>query len=166
MNPGLFPSLNLPPYGAQTRHGASGGMEIWDAIRRKWVALTPEEWVRQHFVNMLVRDCGFSVFRIANEKGIRVNGGIRRCDTIIYNDVLRPVVIVEYKAPHVPVTQAVFDQIGRYNIVVGAPLLVVTNGLRTFVAHFRRSEVEGEAPQVTFLDGLPTAAQVAQMTSI
>lgn len=134
-----FPQLNLPAFGARVRPDADsvrGGLEIYDALRRKWVALTPEEWVRQNFVNFLVTERGYPAALMANEVEIKLNGLSRRCDTVVYDTRLQPRVVVEYKAPSVAITQKVFDQIARYNIVVNAGVLIVSNGLRHYCCRF------------------------------
>lgn len=155
-----LPALSLPAYGARLRD-AGGVTQIFDSIRNKWVVLTPEEWVRQHFVNMLVRHYGYSPFRLANERSIRINGQLKRCDTLIYNDTMQPVGIVEYKAPDIAVTQKVFDQIARYNLVIGAPLLIVSNGIHTYALAIHGTP--GEKPQVRWLDGIPTPEHIATL---
>ena len=134
-----LPELNLPPCGLKMRPDADsrrGGMEVYDATRRRWVALTPEEWVRQNFVAFLVSCKGYPQALTANEVSLRLNGLSRRCDTVVYDRVLRPLVVVEYKAPSVDITQKVFDQIARYNIVMGAPYLIVSNGLVHYCCRF------------------------------
>ena len=121
-------SLNLPPYATKitVRDGKNA---IWDVIRRKYVALTPEEWVRQHFVHFLIDHKGYPAFLLANEVALTLNGTSRRCDTVLYDRNLAPRMIVEYKAPHIPITQKVFDQISRYNLVFRVDYLIVSNGL-------------------------------------
>jgi hypothetical protein len=121
-------SLNLPPYGTKITLRDGKNM-IWDVIRRKYVALTPEEWVRQHFVHFLIEHKGYPTSLLANEVALTLNGTSRRCDTVLYDRALSPRMIIEYKAPHVPITQKVFDQICRYNLVFHVDYLVVSNGL-------------------------------------
>lgn len=126
------PPLNLPPIDSR-RLTTEGGVEkIFDPLRRKWVVCTPEEWVRQHFVEWLVCCKGYSPYKIANEAGIKLNGMVRRCDTVIYDSANSPDIIVEYKAPSVEITQRTFDQIARYNMVLRARLLIVSNGLKHY----------------------------------
>jgi hypothetical protein len=120
--------LNLPAYDMKIRE-CEGKRMIFDPARRKYVALTPEEWVRQHFVHYLTHHKGYPAALIANEVGITLNGTSKRCDTVLYNRDLSPRMIVEYKATHVPITQAVFDQIARYNMVLHVDYLIVSNGL-------------------------------------
>ncbi len=121
-------SLNLPPYATKISV-RDGKNTIWDIIRRKYVALTPEEWVRQHFVHFLIEHKGYPASLLANEVALTLNGTSRRCDTVLYDRTLSPRMILEYKAPHVPITQKVFDQIGRYNLVFRVDYLIVSNGL-------------------------------------
>ena len=121
-------SLNLPPY-ATKMMVRDGKNVIWDIIRRKYVALTPEEWVRQHFVHFLIEHKGYPVSLLANEVALTLNGTSRRCDTVHYDRTLSPRMIIVYKAPHIPITQKVFDQICRYNLVFHVDYLIVTNGL-------------------------------------
>ena len=121
-------SLNLPPYATKVVVKDGKNM-IWDVIRRKYVALTPEEWVRQHFVHFLIEHKGYPVSLLSNEVSLELNGTSRRCDTVLYDRTLSPRMIVEYKAPHIPITQKVFDQICRYNLVFHVDYLIVSNGL-------------------------------------
>ncbi len=121
-------SLNLPPYATKIAV-RDGKNTIWDIIRRKYVALTPEEWVRQHFVHFLIGHKGYPASLLANEVALTLNGTSRRCDTVLYDRTLSPRMIIEYKAPHIPITQKVFDQIGRYNLVFHVDYLIVSNGL-------------------------------------
>ena len=121
-------SLNLPPYATKIAL-RDGKNAIWDIIRRKYVALTPEEWVRQHFVHFLIEHKGYPVSLLANEVALTLNGTSRRCDTVLYDRTLSPRMIIEYKAPHIPITQKVFDQISRYNLVFRVDYLIVSNGL-------------------------------------
>ncbi|MDU1889138.1 MAG: type I restriction enzyme HsdR N-terminal domain-containing protein [Dysgonomonas sp.] len=123
--------LNLPPFDINVKK-AEGKLTVFDALRRKYVALTPEEWVRQHFVNYLISEKGYPPSLIANEIQINLNGLVKRCDSVIYNRGASPIVIVEYKAPDIEITQAVFDQIIRYNIVLKVKYLIVSNGLNHY----------------------------------
>lgn len=128
--------LNLPWRGLQLRHNASGVAEVFDPQRSQWLVLTPEEWVRQRFTAWLREDMGYPRSLIANEVGLRLNGQLRRCDTLVYDSSLHPLAVVEYKAPTVAITQRVFDQIARYNIVVQARVLIVSNGLHHYCCRY------------------------------
>ena len=132
----MLPPLNLPPFEINIRRNSDESLSIFDSLRCKYVAATPEEWVRQHFVNYLTVHLGFPASFIANEKGLTLNGTRRRADTIIYSRDLKPLCIVEYKRPSVPITSEVFDQIARYNSVLGAPYLIVSNGLKHYCCKF------------------------------
>ncbi|MDR1811006.1 MAG: type I restriction enzyme HsdR N-terminal domain-containing protein [Prevotella sp.] len=123
--------LNLPAYAIKIKNGEKFKL-IWDRLRRKYVALTPEEWVRQHFVNYLITKKSYPPALVANERQITLNSRLRRCDTIVYSRTLAPVMIAEYKSPDVRITQEVFDQIARYNIVLKVNYLVVSNGLQHY----------------------------------
>lgn len=129
----LFGPLQLPPARLMLRPGTSSKLfDVYDSLRSQWVALTPEEWVRQHFVKYMVSQLGYSEHRISNEVALRLNGMVRRADTVVYDDRLTPQVVVEYKAPEIGLTQRVVEQILRYNLVLGAKGLMVTNGLDVF----------------------------------
>lgn len=123
--------LNLPPFDINAKK-VNGRTSVFDPIRRKFVTLTPEEWVRQHFVNFLLTEKGYPQTLIANEIQINLNGQRKRCDTVVYNREAAPVVIIEYKAPDVNITQTVFDQIARYNIVLKVKYLIVSNGINHY----------------------------------
>lgn len=128
--------LNLPAFDIRLRHADDGAPQVYDPLRHKWVALTPEEWVRQHFVNYLAECLGYPPAVMANEVGMHLNGTQRRCDTLVYSRDLRPLAVVEYKRPTVEITSVVFDQIARYNSVIGARWLIVSNGIRHFCCRF------------------------------
>ncbi len=121
-------ALNLPTFDAKIRK-TSNGLEIFDPLRRKYVSLTPEEWVRQHFVHYLISEKGYPASLMANEAMIRLNSLTKRCDTVVYDNSLRPVVICEFKKPDIEITQQVFDQVVRYNIVLKVKYLIVSNGM-------------------------------------
>ena len=115
--------LNLPPFHVKLREEGLKN-QIFDPIRQKYVALTPEEWVRQHFVNYLTEYLEYPKGMIANEVMIRLNGTEKRCDTIVYSSSLQPLLIVEYKAPSVGLSKRVLEQIIRYNMVLHVRFLL------------------------------------------
>lgn len=121
-------ALNLPVFDAKLRETANG-LEIFDLLRKKYITLTPEEWVRQHFVHYLINEKNYPSSLMANETAIKLNSLNKRCDTVVYNRELNPVVICEYKNPNIEITQEVFDQIVRYNIVLRVSFLIVSNGI-------------------------------------
>ncbi len=130
---------------------ATGGKRtIFDPLRRKYVRLTPEEWVRQNLVQHLVKDLGFPAGRTAVESGITHGGIQHRADVIVYNSRGEPVLMAECKAPDVKIKQDVFDQIARYNTSVGTNYLVVTNGITHYCYVLDRKR-----RSYCFLDHLP-----------
>ena len=120
--------LNLPRYEISVKRNGER-LTIFDFLRRRHVALTPEEWVRQHFVHFLVEHKGYPKGLLANEVELSVGEKNLRCDSILYDPSLKPRMIVEYKAPSVVVTQKVFQQIATYNLLLHVDYLVVSNGL-------------------------------------
>lgn len=106
--------------------------EIFDFLRRKYVTLTPEEWVRQHFTHYLVEHKGYPKGLLANEVELKAGEKRLRCDTLLYNKGLEPQMIIEYKAPEIGITQHVFDQITVYNMLLRVPYLIVSNGLQHY----------------------------------
>lgn len=143
------PSLNLPAYGAQVRMEGEKAM-IFDPLRRKYVRLTPEEWVRQHFVQFMIRERGYPKALIAVEMGFTYQKMGRRADVVVHDRKGQPLLMVECKAPDVEVRQATFDQVARYNMVVQARYLVVTNGLVHYCCRLDRTQ-----HTYHFLDDLP-----------
>ena len=161
MNPASLPSdtrlpeLRLPP--APMRLQAEGGLvRVFDPLRRRFVALTPEEWVRQHFVHFLIHHKGYPAARMANEMAIHVGGMTRRCDTVLLNLQGQPLLVVEYKAPSVSISPATFSQVSAYNSVLRVPWVMVSNGLTHYCAHL--DETSG---RWQFLDDIPPYAALS-----
>lgn len=123
--------LNLPQYEIKITK-RNGKPYILDTLRRKYVSLTPEEWVRQHFVHFLIGQKGYPDSLLANEVELRVGDKRLRCDSVLYNREALPVMIIEYKAPTIALTQRVFDQISVYNMLLHVDYLVVSNGLQHY----------------------------------
>ena len=141
--------LALPEF--QVRLSEKDGKTfIFDKVRKKHVALTPEEWVRQHFVHFLIAHKGYPVSLMANEVLLNLNGTKKRCDTVLYRRNLTARMIVEYKAPHIEITQAVFDQITRYNMVLKVDYLIVSNGMQHYCC-----KMDYEKQSYTFLEDIP-----------
>ena len=124
-------ALNLPQYEAKITI-KDGKRQIFDILRRSYVALTPEEWVRQHFVHYLINEKGYPQSLMANETAIQLNNIKLRCDTVVYDKQLKPRAIVEYKAQTVELKQEVFAQIARYNLVLKVDYLIVSNGIKHY----------------------------------
>jgi hypothetical protein len=123
--------LNLPKASFKLKSNENK-MLIFDNLRKKYVVLTPEEWVRQHFVRFLINDKKYPVSLIALEKQLTLNNRNKRSDILVFNTDGKPEIIVECKAPKIKITQATFDQIARYNLKLKANYLIVTNGLEHF----------------------------------
>lgn len=123
--------LKLPPCSLRIKEGP-GNRLIYDPLRRKYVALTPEEWVRQHFVNYLTGWLGYPSGLIRIEAAFTLHSMVRRADILVHDRSGEPVLIVECKAPQVKITQEVFDQVINYNFSYGVRYLVVTNGITHF----------------------------------
>ena len=124
--------LNLPPYPARVTED-QGKAKILDVLRRRYVALTPEEWVRQHFVHYLIEHKHYPAALLANEVRLTIGDKSVRADSVLYDASLHARMIVEYKAPHIPITQKVFDQISVYNLLLHVDYLVVSNGMQTYI---------------------------------
>ncbi|MBE6271731.1 MAG: type I restriction enzyme HsdR N-terminal domain-containing protein [Prevotella ruminicola] len=121
--------LNLPTY--EIKIAQQGNKQvIFDFLRRKYVALTPEEWVRQHFVHYLVEHKGYPAGLMGNEIELSVGEKRLRCDTVLYNKVVAPQMIIEYKAPHIKIQQKTFNQISAYNLLLKVDYLIVSNGMQ------------------------------------
>lgn len=146
--------LNLPPFDAKIAVKGDKRV-IFDVVRRRYVALTPEEWVRQHFVHFLLHHKGYPSGLMANEVQVLLNGMRRRCDTVLYRRDLTPQMIVEYKAPDVRITQEVFDQISRYNLVLRVDYLIVSNGIEHYCCR-----MDYDSGRYVFLSDIPHYTQL------
>lgn len=124
-------TLNLPSYQFKLKQQGLR-TQIFDSIRKKYVVLTPEEWVRQNFLQFLIQDKKYPASLIAVEAGLKYNQLQKRMDVLVYNKQGTPHLMVECKAPEVKINQDVFDQIARYNMVFKVKYLVVTNGMHHF----------------------------------
>ena len=136
--------MQLPAILPVTRRVASQRTQIFDAFRNKFVAFTPEEWVRQHMLNYLNIHLYYPKNLLGVEVSLKLNNLSKRADIVVYAADLTPWMLVECKAAEVEITQAVFDQAARYNITMRVPFLVVTNGIRLLAAkiNFQENKVE------------------------
>ena len=148
-------TLNLPPDDLRLSQ-RNGQTMVFDFLRRRYIKLTPEEWVRQHFVHYLVHHKGDPQELLANEVSLVLNTTSKRCDTVLYDKEARPLAIMEYKAPSIQLTQKTFDQISRYNIVMRVPFLMVSNGLQHYCCR-----VDYETNVCTFLPEIPSYDEIA-----
>ncbi|MBO4907547.1 MAG: type I restriction enzyme HsdR N-terminal domain-containing protein [Bacteroidaceae bacterium] len=149
-----YPQLNLPMAQLKVRL-TNGRAEVFDPLRGRFVALTPEEWVRQHFTAYLIRDKHYPTTLMVNEMNITLGNVSRRCDTVLFTPDREPRMIIEYKATSVPLTRKVFDQITRYNMVLHTPWLCVSNGLQHVCC-----SVDYLSGAVNFLDHIPNYNEI------
>lgn len=136
------------PFDAEAIKSQPG--QLWDPVRKLWVAHTPEEWVRQLWLQYWIAQ-GVPANRMQVEKGLQVHGQPRRTDVVVFDQAFRPWLLLECKAPSVQVKQSVFDQIARYNLTLQVPYLVVSNGHFTFAAH-----IDHQAGSYDMLTALPS----------
>jgi len=141
--------LKLPEYSFRMKN-ESGKSLIFDSIRKKFVALTPEEWVRQNFIQYLIQEKKYPATLMAVEKKLILNNQPFRFDLLIYNRNGKPNLIVEFKAPSVNISQKAFDQVVRYNMVLKVNYILVSNGLQHFAC-----KIEYEKNSYSFLKGIP-----------
>lgn len=151
--------LDLPDHGVKTKQGADG-TTVFDPIRRRWVALSPEEWVRQHVVNYFIHDLGCPASLIAVEAKLVLNGMSKRADLVLYSRSGAPLVLVECKAPTVSIGQGTFEQAARYNLIHKVRYLMVTNGIKHYCC-----QVDHQRGSVDFLPAMPTFSAMEEATT-
>jgi len=142
-------ALNLPTYNLKIK-SKENKFFIFDIIRKKYVVLTPEEWVRQHFLHYLIEEKKYPKSLISIERKLTINNLTKRTDILIFNTRGKPHLIVECKAPSIKITQGTFDQIARYNMALNAKYLVVSNGLNHF-----QCTLDYENESFKFLEEIP-----------
>lgn len=143
-----LPKLNYPAIRLRARRSASGRTEVFDAVRGRWLVLTPEEWVRRHVVEYMLLECGFEPQQIVEEYPVNINGMSQRADIVAIGSDAKPMVVVECKEPNVRIDRSVLDQAVRYNSILGCRYIVLTNGITTFCYILR--EDGRYAPMATF----------------
>jgi hypothetical protein len=141
--------LNFPEYSFRFKNSENKRL-IFDPVRKKFIVLTPEEWVRQHTLQFLLNEKNYSLSLINVEKQLLLHGTNKRYDIVVYNSNGSIFLIVECKAPTIKITQETFDQIARYNLVTQAEYLMVTNGLQHFYC-----QMDYVNEQYVFLRELP-----------
>ncbi|MEJ7693717.1 type I restriction enzyme HsdR N-terminal domain-containing protein [Daejeonella sp.] len=146
-------SLNLPRYPFRLKQDGDT-THIFDEIRKKFLVLTPEEWVRQHFIQFLIKEKKYPRSLIKLEGGLKLNSIQKRSDILLFDTAGEKIVLVECKAPSVKISQAAFDQVARYNFVHRVKFIVVSNGLQHFCA-----EIDFEEESYKFLEELPEYTQ-------
>jgi len=145
--------LNLPEYDFRIKK-QDEKLFIFDSQRKRYVSLTPEEWVRQHFIRFLIEEKGYPAAYLAVEKQLNMNGMKKRCDAILYNEYALPALIIELKAPTVRITQATFDQVAVYNAKLKVDYFMISNGIEHYCCRVdiknARYEFISEIPEYSF----------------
>ena len=144
-----MPQLNLPNAVLKTKL-VEGTTQVFDAVRKKYLVLNPEEWVRQHFIHYLNLEKKYPLGLMGVEKMVKYNEQSTRADIVLYTNQGKPNMIVECKAPNVKITQDAFDQIAKYNFKLRVDFLVVTNGMKHFCC-----AMDYENNKITFLEDIP-----------
>jgi type I site-specific restriction endonuclease len=144
-----MPHLNLPKVALKIK-SVEGTIQVFGQIRKKYFVLTPEEWVRQHFIYYLNKEKNYPMGLMQVEKMIKYNSMQTRADIVLYNKEGKSNMIVECKAPKVKITQDTFNQIAKYNFQLKVDFLVVTNGIKHYCC-----QMDYEKNEITFLDDIP-----------
>jgi len=146
--------LNLPQYSFRIKK-LNEKLVIFDSQRKRYVALTPEEWVRQNFIRFLIEEKGYPAAYLAIEKQLNMNGMKKRCDAILYNEHAQPFLIIELKAPNVAISQATFDQVAVYNAKLKVDFFIISNGIEHFCC-----KVNLETARYEFFPKIPDFNQI------
>jgi len=146
--------LNLPQYSFRIKK-QNEKLVIFDSQRKRYVALTPEEWVRQNFIHFLIEEKGYPAAYLAIEKQLNMNGMKKRCDAILYNEHAQPFLIIELKAPNVAISQATFDQVAVYNAKLKVDFFIISNGIEHFCC-----KVNLETARYEFFPEIPDFNQI------
>jgi len=146
--------LNLPQYSFRIKK-QNDKLVIFDSQRKRYVALTPEEWVRQNFIRFLIEEKGYPAAYLAIEKQLNMNGMKKRCDAILYNEHAQPFLIIELKAPNVAISQATFDQVAVYNAKLKVDFFIISNGIEHFCC-----KVNLETARYEFFPEIPDFNQI------
>jgi hypothetical protein len=146
--------LNLPEYSFRIKT-TEGKSFIFDTLRKKFIRLTPEEWVRQNFVQFLITDKKYSSSLIVVEASVKVNNNPQRADLVVFDRKGNPALVAEFKAPDIKISQQTFDQIVRYNMQLKVKFLIVSNGLEHYCCSINYAE-----NSYAFLPDIPDFADV------
>lgn len=141
--------LNLPEYNFRIKK-QDEKLYIFDSQRKRYVSLTPEEFVRQHFIRFLIEEKNYPAAYLAIEKQLNMNGMKKRCDAILYNNHAEPMMIIEFKAPNIPISQATFDQVAVYNAKLKVDLFIISNGIEHYCCR-----VNTETARYEFFSQIP-----------
>ncbi|MGN6638016.1 MAG: type I restriction enzyme HsdR N-terminal domain-containing protein [Mucilaginibacter sp.] len=150
----MLQPLQLPPYPFKIIE-ENGKLSLFDDIRKKYIQITPEEWVRQHFVQYLINQKGYPKTLIKLEGGLKLHGKARRTDIVVFNSSGERILLIECKAPAISIGQKVFDQAARYNMVHKVSVLCVTNGLNHYYCR-----IDFEQQSYQFIEELPEYRQL------
>jgi hypothetical protein len=142
-------ALNLPEFAYKIRE-INSKLYIFDVLRRKYVFLTPEEWVRQHFVHLLIQEYQYPKALLKNEGGLTYNRLSKRTDIVVYDREGKPFLVIECKGANIEISQSTFEQAAQYNYTLKAPYLAVTNGLKYYCV-----AIDHVNKRFTFLADLP-----------
>jgi hypothetical protein len=145
-----FPKLNLPQFELKIKE-EEGKVYIFDTIRKSYFLLTPEEWVRQHFINLLINHYHYPKTLIKIESGLRYNKLLKRSDIIVYNREGNPFLLVECKSAEIKLSNTGFEQAALYNRTINAPYVALTNGIQTFCC-----KINQETSQYAYSKDLPS----------
>jgi hypothetical protein len=145
----MVQKLNLPTYDFKIKQ-ENGKQFIFDEYRKRYLLLTPEEWVRQSFARYLINEKGYPASLMMTEQTLHLNKTVKRCDILIHKPAGKPAVLVECKAPGIAISGETFDQIARYNLVFRVKYLIVSNGLKHYCCY-----VDFESKKVEFMDDIP-----------
>ena len=145
-----LPQLNLPIVALKTKL-VGGTTQVFGQVRKKYLILTPEEWVRQHFIHYLNKEKNYPLGLMGVEQMVKYNGMQTRADIVLYTTDGMPKMIVECKARNVKITQDVFNQIAKYNFKLQVPFLVVTNGIRHYCC-----KMDYDTDEIIFLTDIPS----------
>ncbi|OFX68685.1 MAG: hypothetical protein A2X12_05680 [Bacteroidetes bacterium GWE2_29_8] len=130
--------LNLPEYNFNIKQ-INGSDYVFDKIRKKYYLLTPEEWVRQNFIEYLINEKNYPIGLIGVEQSLYLNKMKKRCDIIVYKNTMQPFIIIECKAPSVKITQETFTQVAIYNMAFNSNYIAVTNGINHYCCNINHS---------------------------
>lgn len=146
----MLPTINLPAANLRLKTD-----QVWDRLRKKYVQLTPEEWVRQHFIAYLIDHLGYPEGRMASEYTVDFNGMKKRCDVVGFDKDLKPFFIVECKASSVEISQETFYQIARYAASLKARLLILSNGINHYCA-----KIDQKENKLIYLEKIPDFSEI------
>jgi len=142
--------LNIPEYPIKTRINEDGKTEVFDTIRKKYLVLQPEEWVRQQFIGFLIQHKNYPASLISIEKGLKVNQLQKRFDAVIFDRNGNPLVLIEFKAPSIKLTEKTFSQVAAYNLKMRVKYLIISNGLKHYCC-----KMDYENSSYQFLKDIP-----------